>query len=175
MSNQRARWSRLLGLGLILGSCAVVQPWSVRVAVAAAPGAAASSEVDPPEAQGLYRTIMSPFCPGRTLDDCPSPYAGEWRHDIRQWLREGVPTDEIRRRLLARMPDRDLTGAPSTALDAVLPISVVLGSLLLLGLLLRLLLRPTVSKADASAPSGRKLDEKELEQRLDDELQALDE
>src|SRR5690606_7766162 len=34
----------------------------------------------------IYKTTMSPFCPGRTIDACPSPYATEWRDDIRQWV-----------------------------------------------------------------------------------------
>jgi len=32
---------------------------------------------------------MSPFCPGRTLSDCPSEYAGQWRHDIQRMVDQG--------------------------------------------------------------------------------------
>lgn len=134
----------------------------------------ADTSQDDPRATGLFRTTMSPFCPGRTLNDCPSPYAGEWREDIRKWVATGVPDDEIRRRLYERV-HKDLTGTPNTAADSVLPIALTVGSLILLVFILRLLLRPAGAKPnDMSAPSSRKLDEKELDQRLDDELQNLD-
>lgn len=126
-------------------------------------------------AQDIYQTMMSPFCPGRTIDACPSPYAAEWREDIRRWTREGVPTEEIRRRLRERMPDKDLTGAPSTAMDAVLPYFVSALALVLLGLLLWKLLRQPQRRSDASErPPERKLDDKELDARLERELQGLE-
>jgi cytochrome c-type biogenesis protein CcmH/NrfF len=133
-----------------------------------------------PRALEITRTTMSPFCPGRTLDDCPSPYAGEWRGDIRKWVAEGLSTEEIRKRLRGRAAERDLSGAPSTALDSVLPIAVTLGSLLLLGMLLRLLIRPVQRPTNPSASPSRKLPETqklsdgELDARLDDELKELD-
>lgn len=126
-------------------------------------------------AQDIYQTMMSPFCPGRTIDACPSPYAAEWREDIRRWTREGVPTEEIRRRLRERTPDKDLTGAPSTAMDAVLPYFVSVLALVLLGLLLWKLLRQPQRRDDASEPPPeRKLDDKELDARLERELQGLE-
>lgn len=186
MLNPRRRWPSVLGGGALLYAAVLVVAGTGAVApvtfgaagralVATAVAAEPAGEADPPRAQNLYRTVMSPFCPGRTLDDCPSPYAGEWRRDIRKWVQEGVSSEEIRKRLLARAPDKDLTGTPSTAWDAVLPISVTLGALLLLGILLRLLLRPATPRPVGATTSPGKLDEKQLEQRLNDELQALDE
>jgi cytochrome c-type biogenesis protein CcmH/NrfF len=119
-------------------------------------GTAASVSGESPDeqlrrAQDLSRTTMSPFCPGRTLDACPSEYATQWRRDIRQWISEGVSTEEIRNRLKQRT-DHDLTGAPSTALDSVLPVLVTVLSLGLLVVLLRVLVRP--DKKVAAAGSG---------------------
>lgn len=58
----------------------------------------------------IYRSTQSPFCPGRTLDDCPSEAAAAWRADIREWVEEGASGREIRERLQARAPDVDLSG-----------------------------------------------------------------
>lgn len=142
----------------------------------------------------IYKTTMSPFCPGRTLDACPSPNATAWRDDIRHWVAEGLSTEEIRRRL-AQRTDQDLTGAPSTALDAVLPFGATVLSLVLLGVLLRLLVKPNTARSAGAAPAnsaasaGRetfatkegdktsnheKASEEELEDRLKRELEQLD-
>jgi cytochrome c-type biogenesis protein CcmH/NrfF len=139
----------------------------------------------------IYKTTMSPFCPGRTLDACPSPNATAWRDDIRHWVSEGLSTEEIRHRLSQRT-EQDLTGAPSTVLDAVLPFGATVLSLVLLGLLLRLLVKPSNANSAAgntAASSGRetfatkdgsktstheKASEEELEDRLKRELEQLD-
>lgn len=143
-------------------------------------------------AQHLSRTIMSPFCPGRTLDSCPSPNATRWREDIRDMVAQGMSNEQIRQALKQRT-DQDLTGAPSTALDSVLPVIVAVLALLLLVLLLRALVsrkgpasperassaatdatappppQPGASTADERGASARRLDE-----RLDQELAELD-
>lgn len=138
------------------------------------PGARANvdeAEVDR-RAQEIIRTTMSPFCPGRTLDSCPSPNAADWRDDVRKWVAEGVPTPEIRERLTRRVPDVDITGAPSTALDAVLPILLTVLAVLLLALLLRrLLTRRGAGSGEDPEPEKRA----DLDGKLDEELSRLDE
>lgn len=123
-------------------------------------------------AQEIIRTTMSPFCPGRTLDSCPSPNAADWRQDVRNWVEQGVSTQEIRKRLVGRTPDGDLTGAPSTALDAVMPILVSVIAVLLVSLLLRRLLGKRGAKA---AETARPSPGADLDRRLDEELARLDE
>ncbi len=139
-------------------------------------GAAESNEEQLRRSQDLSRTIMSPFCPGRTLDSCPSPYATEWREDIRDMVAEGMSNEEIKAALKKRT-HKDLTGAPSTALDSVLPVVVTIAALLLLILLLRALVRPSKVIAAPEKPETEKkppADRKELDQRLDRELDELD-
>lgn len=46
-------------------------------------------------ANDLYGEIMSPFCPGRTLANCPSPQAATMRGVVRQQLAAGMSEDEI--------------------------------------------------------------------------------
>jgi cytochrome c-type biogenesis protein CcmH/NrfF len=148
--------------------------------------AAETPEEQANRTQDLSRTTMSPFCPGRTLDACPSEYATQWRKDIRQWVSEGVSTEEIRARLKQRT-DHDLTGAPSTSLDGVMPFLVTALSLCLLVALLRILVRPEKKlaaageKAPPAAAGGSNPGAKDtaqpakpLDERLDDELRSMD-
>lgn len=131
-----------------------------------------SQEAMERRAQDIIRTTMSPFCPGRTLDSCPSPKAGDWRDDVRRWVAEGVSTTEIRDRLSERVPEVDLTGAPSTALDAVLPVVLTIVALALLFLLLRALLGRSRRQAEAAISKPQ---DSNVERRLDEELARLDE
>ena len=77
--------------------------------------ASVAAEAGPNEGrqvQAIVRNTASPFCPGKTLNSCPSPKAGEWRRDIREWVVDGVPEPEIRDRLQARVPGFDLSIPP---------------------------------------------------------------
>lgn len=175
--------SSALRSGAVLLSSAVVLTSSV-----ASAASTESAEEQVRRAAEISKTTMSPFCPGRTVDACPSPNATAWREDIRRWVGEGLSTEEIRHRLKARA-DQDLSGAPSTALDSVLPVLATVLSLVLLGLLLRLLVK-TPANPNSAASSGRetlatkegskssstheKVSEDELEARLKRELEQLD-
>lgn len=63
----------------------------------AAPAAAAPEDV----ANRLSNEIMSPFCPGVTLHDCPSKEADELRDRIRNWSADGWNEDQIMAELTA--------------------------------------------------------------------------
>ncbi len=112
-------------------------------------------------ALALAGDLMSPFCPGRTLADCPSPNAGAWREEIRGWVEDGVPEAEIRRRLEARMPDRDLSPLPRGLLGWAVPLLILLAGL---GILLIALRRVT-------APAGEAALDPEVEAKLLRELE----
>jgi cytochrome c-type biogenesis protein CcmH/NrfF len=132
------------------------------------------------QAESLSRSIMSPFCPGRTVSACPSPNAHAWRDDIRKWVREGVSADEIRSRLAAREPEHNLLGAPPNRLGWALPIGLGLLSLAVLVLALRYLMRarpaPAPKKGDAQKesvpPPGE--DREDWDAKLKQELDALE-
>lgn len=56
--------------------------------------------VDSPEeldkkAYDLYQKVFSPFCPGRSLNDCPSSKAQELKAEMRGQLESGVPPEVI--------------------------------------------------------------------------------
>ncbi len=88
-------------------------------------------------AYALGGDLMSPFCPGRTLTDCPSPNAAAWREEIRAWVDAGVSDAEIRARLQARIPETDLSAVPRGPLGWVLPGLILLAGLGILTAALR--------------------------------------
>jgi cytochrome c-type biogenesis protein CcmH/NrfF len=47
----------------------------------------------------ISNEVMSPFCDGVTLHDCPSAEADELRRRIAAWARAGMPEDAILARL----------------------------------------------------------------------------
>jgi cytochrome c-type biogenesis protein CcmH/NrfF len=119
-------------------------------------------------AVGIYRNTQSPFCPGRTLDDCPSASAGAWRQDIRDWLEAGDDAATIRARLQAREPDFDLSGREG--------VPGWLFALLAFGLgaaLIRRWLQRARPEPDVGTPTESPTDTA-LDARLDDALARLE-
>jgi cytochrome c-type biogenesis protein CcmH/NrfF len=120
------------------------------------------------QAQSIVRTTNSPFCPGKSLDSCPSPRASEWRQDINEWVADGVAENEIRDRLQERVPGFDLSVAPVKSGWIIPAIAVLLSTVWLL----------LVGRAlTAPAPPRRSrppTDRASLDARLDEELARLD-
>lgn len=71
----------------------------VAVFLTGAPAAAAASPED--VANSVALEVMSPYCPGVTLHDCPSSSAREMRSEIAAWAEDGMTKDAI----LARLED----------------------------------------------------------------------
>jgi len=178
-----------LGLGL-----ATIGPSGLVPALAWADEAkpAAGSALPPDEierqAESISRSIMSPFCPGRTVSACPN--AGPWREEIRKWVGEGVQADEIKRRLGERVPDHNLMGVPKNRLGWVLPVGLGIGAIGILIFLLRYLVSPKAAgggaprnepvapaapatKAKAS-PAAARANGEDYDARLDQELDTLE-
>lgn len=129
-------------------------------------------------ARRLAGQLMSPFCPGRTLNECPSPSATEWREDIRTWVSEGVEGPEIRRRLEERAPEADLTGNPGgdSTISPLLWIALAalaLPAAILLPMARRWRRRSEDPPEDAPAADATP-EQDELDERLDDELERYD-
>ena len=111
-------------------------------------------------AYALAGDMMSPFCPGRTLADCPSPNAAAWREEIRDWVDAGVPDAEIRTRLQARTPENDLSAVPRGPIGWALPGLILLAGLVIL----------TAALRRVTAPKGEPELDPELEAELLQEL-----
>ena len=74
---------------------------------------------------------MSPFCPGRTLSDCPSEYATQWRKDIRAMVAAGMSAAEIQKELESRVGE-NLSGSPNRNASYGVSIGLALGAALVL-------------------------------------------
>ncbi len=137
------------------------------VALLLAGSAAAQSEASDSDvarrAHRVAQDVMSPFCPGRTLADCPSPDAQTVREQIRALLVQGVEEQEVRRRLEQTYGDA-VVGVPRSALGWALPILILLAGVALLVLVLRRLSAPDAAPAPA--------DPADLAAELDRELQS---
>jgi cytochrome c-type biogenesis protein CcmH/NrfF len=164
------------------------------------PAVAAAPDTRSPEerervAESIAQSIMSPFCPGRTVSACP--VAGPWRDDIRKMVDEGVDPDEIKRILAARVPEHNLMGVPKNRLGWVLPVGLGVIAVGFLVWLLRRLVGPRAGAADASsktptdatpqasapgAADGAKVDPtvaarangEDYDERLDQELESFE-
>jgi len=120
------------------------------------------------QVQVIVRTTNSPFCPGKTLDSCPSPRAAEWRQDINQWVGDGVPEAEIRDRLQGRVPGFDLSPAPVKS-GWIIPVIAILLSTLWLIIVGRSFRHPPPPRRSRPPVSDASLDA-----RLDEELAQLE-
>lgn len=69
----------------------LVVGFALVLAIAAPSLAAAPEDV----ANDISNNIMSPFCPGVTLHDCPSDTALELRREIETWAESGMSRAEI--------------------------------------------------------------------------------
>ncbi len=148
---------RLASLGLLgLAACLLL----------ASASAAQTEDTSPRErsrrALALAGDLMSPFCPGRTLADCPSPDAAVWREDIRTWMNAGLPDAEIRTRLQARMPEQNLSALPRGPLGWMVPSLILVAGL---GIL-------TVALRRVTAASDEPELDPELEEKLLSELES---
>jgi cytochrome c-type biogenesis protein CcmH/NrfF len=118
----------------------------------------------------LSEQIMSPYCPGVTLHECPSSEAIEMRERIEGWLAAGWSEEavmsELERQFGPSIRARPPTEGAGLAAWLV-PILIAGGGLLLVGFLVRSWL-----KFERSSPEGPPLSHEEST-RLNAELEAL--
>lgn len=140
-------------------------------------GAAGAAEPEADAAQVEYayelaEDLMSPFCPGRSLSECPSPQAA----DLRQWIverdRAGVPRSEVEAILFERWGD-ELRQAPrpeGVGLAAYLiPAAAFVAGGGVLALFWRRQRRRAAAEG-ASAPAPLAAVDPELERTLEEEM-----
>lgn len=111
----------------------------VLVAALVAPAAHGSSPQD--VANDIAEHVMSPFCPGVTLHDCPSDNAVQLRAQIARWSAAGMTKAQIMSRLIDQYGDEIRAEPPArgTGLLAwLLPgIAVAVGLALAAGIAMR--------------------------------------
>ena len=126
------------------------------------------------EASQIYQQVFSPFCPGRSLNDCPSSKATELKTEMRQKLEAGVASEEILKEVFARYGDKYRTVPPFQGVGALVwlvPIGfVVVGLLLALGVSSSRKRRAPVS----TGPNVKTQLSDADRTRIEDELSKLD-
>jgi cytochrome c-type biogenesis protein CcmH/NrfF len=115
---------------------------------------------------------MSPFCPGLTLADCPSPNAFELRGEIQRRLDRGESPQAILDELVATYGTQILSDPSDTPIGAIVwGVPFALAALAALGLAL-VVRRAT--HAHTAEPAVAAAGAPGLSDRLDDELSQLD-
>jgi cytochrome c-type biogenesis protein CcmH/NrfF len=148
----------------------------VVVAVAGAWTAAAPADEGAPGpshswAIDLDNGLMSPFCPGRTLMDCPSPQAAKLRAWIAEQEQAGRTKGDVEEQLYQQFGDVILQAprAEGFGLAAyVLPVAAFLAG----GAVVWVFLRRQVRRGGPPAPHLPTAIDPEIERRIDEELRA---
>jgi cytochrome c-type biogenesis protein CcmH/NrfF len=136
---------------------------------------AAPPAVDPSSAPSwayeIPAELMSPFCPGRTLADCPSPAAA----NIRMWIlvqaAAGRTKEDVEDELLQRYGDR-IRSAPKAEGFGWAAYLVPLGAFVGGGVLVAYVLRRMTRGAPPPPPPppGARPGDPEVERLVDEEL-----
>lgn len=119
---------------------------------------AADSSVDM-EAKSIFGEVMSPYCPGRTLINCPSSSARELKEEIREKLAAGTSRADLTNELYARFGD-EIRAAPKTEGFGLVawiapPLFLLLGAFLTIGWLIR-------QKSKVESPTSEEEDEHQI-------------
>jgi cytochrome c-type biogenesis protein CcmH/NrfF len=118
-------------------------------------------------AEEIYNSVMSPFCPGRLLSNCPSYQAADLRDRIRERLAAGETKEDVMDGLYAIWGE-EVLGARRNAIAWLVPVAVIV----LAGLLLVAWLRGTSRRYAERAAVPAPIDA-ESHRRLEAELSSL--
>ena len=139
----------------------------------AAPLKAQTDEALNREARIIFETVLSPYCPGRTISNCPSPQAEVLRTDIKEQLASGKTPEEIKEELYATFGD-ELRTIPRARGFGLLAWIVPGLAFLAGGWAIAVWIgRTRARQSNSSEPTTAELDP-ETQARLDDELKELD-
>jgi cytochrome c-type biogenesis protein CcmH/NrfF len=166
------------GLALVALSALSTRAFAQEAQPAVAAQPQVSDEESEREAESIARSIMSPFCEGRTVSACP--VAGPWREDIRKWVKGGVSAEEIRARLAERVPKHNLMGVPPNRLGWLLPVGAALLAIGALVFILRRMIRPAPAQPSPAADGAEAKSalaqgtNQDYDARLEEELETLE-
>lgn len=122
----------------------------------------------------LPKEMMSPYCPGRALSDCPSPSAAELRQWIVEQEKAGVPRSQVEEELFRVFGDqlRQAPRAEGMGMMAYLipAAAFAAGAFLLVVFLRRQRLAIGSSPASPTPPPARDPD---LERVVEEELRRI--
>lgn len=126
------------------------------------------------QAQQIFTELMSPFCPGLTLADCPSPNAFDLRTEIRKRLEAGEPLEKIKDELVRKYGVQILSDPTGTPIGTVIwgvPAGLAAVAAVGLAWFVRRATRVAMAERPAVAATGADAD---TARRLDEELANLD-
>ena len=166
----------------------VVAILALSLGVLAGGTATAQAADEPNWAYELWHDLMSPYCPGRTLAECPSPAADELRLWILTQAAAGADRSEVEASLYARFGDQIRTTPRAEGWGLAAYVIPALAFLAFGGVVL-LVLRRLVGGGDTSPAaastvlnqqptlsgakvSGSDYSEADLERMVDEELNA---
>ena len=121
------------------------------------------------DAQTIFTSVMSPYCPGRLLADCPSSAAFELRADILRRLESGESVADVERDLYRKFGDSIRAVPPPRGWGRVLSVAPAIALALSGGALLWFLAR----RRGDDEPQGAAADPA-IAERLQDELDNVE-
>ena len=125
------------------------------------------------EATSLYQQVFSPFCPGRSLNDCPSAKAAELKDEMRAQLEAGQSGEEVLQDVFQRYGEQ-YRAVPKFAGVGIL-VWLVPASFVLVGfaLAIKMSLRRKDAKRAVSASTAPSISDED-QRRVQEELARMD-
>jgi len=142
------------------------------VALAVVPGARAD---ETPYSIELWNGLMSPYCPGRTLMDCPSGQATELRDWIAEQEQAGRSKQEVEDELYARFGDVILQAPKAQGLGIaayVFPLVALLAGGGIVWVFLRRQVAAGATTGESALRTAPAVLDPEIERRIDEEMRA---
>lgn len=151
------------------------------ISVAAASGYAQTAREDlDRKAYDLYQQVFSPFCPGRSLNDCPSSKAHDLKAEMRRKLEQGVPPEVILEDVFAQFGDQYRAVPAYQGFGRLVwwaPVLFVLSGAIIALVAARgrkSVQQPGSQKGDTIGKNQSGSEQDELRKRIEQELAALD-
>jgi cytochrome c-type biogenesis protein CcmH len=127
------------------------------------------------QASDIFHSVMSPFCPGKLLADCPSSQAGALRQQIRERIAAGESGDAIRQELIETYGEAVRAAPRARGFDLLAwvlpPVALGLGALIAVLWLRRR--RPAASTAGEGQGEAKAAIDDEARKRLEEELRRV--
>lgn len=124
------------------------------------------------EATRLYQQVFSPFCPGRSLNDCPSSKAAELKDEMRAQLEAGKSGEEVLQGVFQRFGDQ-YRAVPKFAGVGIL-VWLVPAGFVVVGLLIAVSLSMRKRRSAAVETSSSPHISEEDERRIQEELSRME-
>jgi cytochrome c-type biogenesis protein CcmH/NrfF len=119
-------------------------------------------------ASDISAQVMSPFCPGVTLHDCPSASAAELRSKIAEWIDDGSSRAQVMARLKSEY-GQAIAAAPAKSGRGLFAWLLPLGAIIAGGLIAWIV----VKRWAAPVPSGHVPPTSEQRASIDNELRKM--